>query len=185
MKLSYRSAISILLISSVAVVIAAGRTWAKVWFEDPGFPVVSITLSGSQLEPAISGLGAAAVASVLGLMAARGVFRRVIGGVVVLIGIGILYSALLVKSTIGSHVKPAITEAVGRNVDVFEFSFNNLVWVAILGSLGIILSGVVFLLRNFSSAKMSGRYERKRPAEAELSPWQSLDSGIDPTIEDR
>lgn len=183
MKLSYRTALSILLLSSAAVVIAAGRTWVKVWFEDPGMPVVSITLSGSQLQPVISGLGAAAVAAVLGIMATKGLARRIIGAVVALLGIGILYSALRLKATISSHVSPAITEAVGRNVDSFEFSFNNLVWVPVIGGFGVIVSGAVFLLRDFASSKMSGRYERKRTSTDELSPWQSLDNGIDPTIQ--
>lgn len=183
MKLSYRNALTLLLISSVSVLISAGRTWSKVWYEDPGMPVVDVTLSGNQLEPLISGLAAASIAAVLGIMAARGVVRRIFGGVVVALGIGILYSSLRVKSTIGSHVAPAIAEAVGRDVANYEFSFNNLVWVSILGGLGIIFSGLAVLTRDFSSAKLSSKYDRKRPTDAELSPWQSLDSGIDPTIE--
>jgi uncharacterized membrane protein (TIGR02234 family) len=182
MKIKYRSALMLLLLSSVVVVIIAGQTWAKVSYADPGFPVVSLTLSGRQLDPLLSGLGAASVAGVLGIVASRRILRRIFGAILILLGIGIIYSALSIKSGIHIQIEPLLADAVGRDVTNFEYTLNSLFWVAALAGLGVVVSGLLFLLSSYDASKMSNRYERHRDLDQELSPWVSLDLGIDPTL---
>lgn len=182
LKIKYRNSIFLLLVSSATVIVSAGQTWAKVWYEDPGFPVVSLTLSGRQLDPLLSGLGAAAVAGVLGIVASRGVLRRIFGAILILLGVGIIYSSLSIKAGIHNQIEPLIADVVGRDVANFEYTFNSLFWVAAAGGLGVVISGLLFLLIDFDGSKMSSRYERNHDPEQELSPWISLDLGIDPTL---
>ena len=182
MRIKYRNSLLLLFVSSIIVIVVAGQTWAKVWYEDPGFPVVSLTLSGRQLDPLLSGLGAAAIAGILGIVASRGILRRIFGAVLILLGIGIIYSALSIKAGIHSDIEPLIADVVGRDVTNFQYTFNSLFWVATLAGQGVVVSGLLFLLINYDGSKMSNRYERNQDPEQELSPWVALDLGIDPTL---
>jgi uncharacterized membrane protein (TIGR02234 family) len=184
MRIKYRNSLLLLFVSSIIVIVVAGQTWAKVWYEDPGFPVVSLTLSGRQLDPLLSGLGAAAIAGILGIVASRGILRRIFGAVLILLGIGIIYSALSIKAGIHSDIEPLIADVVGRDVTNFQYTFNSLFWVATLAGQGVVVSGLLFLLINYDGSKMSNRYERNQDPEQELSPWVALDLGIDPTLSD-
>ena len=92
MKLSLRNLIALELISSVLVLIALSRTWVTATYSETGFPSVSLSLSANQLDPSTNGIALAAIASALGAIATRGVFRRIVGVVIALLGCGVVRS---------------------------------------------------------------------------------------------
>jgi hypothetical protein len=90
MKLTLRNLISLELLSSVIVLIALSRPWVVATYEEAGFPTVNLSLSANQLNSTLNGLAIAAAASALGVVATRGIFRRLVGAVILAIGIGIV-----------------------------------------------------------------------------------------------
>jgi len=82
-------------------------------------------------------------------------------------------------SAIAGEVDVLISQAVGRTVTGAIYS-NNYIWlIAFFGSvLSFVIS--VFLLISPSGPAKRARYDRSENV-AELSPWQAIDAGIDPT----
>ena len=52
----------------------------------------------------------------------------------------------------------------------------------ILPAIGIAAIGLIFTVRNFDSAKKKAAYDLPVAGVSTLTPWQALDSGIDPTV---
>ncbi|MEY3606751.1 MAG: hypothetical protein RL289_931, partial [Actinomycetota bacterium] len=92
MKLTLRNLISIELLSSVIVLVALSRPWVFATYEETGFPTVDLSLSANQLNSTLNGLAIAAAASALGVVATRGIFRRLVGAVILAIGVGIVFA---------------------------------------------------------------------------------------------
>jgi uncharacterized membrane protein (TIGR02234 family) len=182
MKLTLRNLISIELISSVIVLIALGRPWVVAIYEESGFPSVNLSLSANQLSASLNGLALAAIASALGAIATRGVFRRLVGIVIFALGTGIVLSTISLTNNMNELVGLQFEQAVGRGVTDWVAETSNYALVVIPAGILIALCGIAIAVKSFETA-MSQRYERNPSKESELTPWQALDQGIDPTIE--
>lgn len=182
MKLTFRNLILIELISSVVVLITLGRPWVAATYTETGFPSVSLSLSANQLNSSINGLALAAIASALGAIATRGLFRRIVGVVIAALGIGIITMTINLVSNIDTYVGSKFEQAIGREVSGWVSETSHYGLLVIPAGFVIALCGLVITFKSFDTG-MSQRYERNPSHESELTPWQALDQGIDPTTQ--
>lgn len=182
MKLSLRNLISIELLSSVVILIVLSRPWVTATYKETGFPTVNLSLSANQLNASLNGLAIAALASALGAIATRGFFRRLVGVVILAIGVGIVLSTINLVKNLDVFVGMQFEQAVGREVTGWVAETSSYDWVVIPAGVLIALCGLAITLKSFETG-MSKRYERNLENGSELTPWQALDQGIDPTIE--
>jgi hypothetical protein len=98
------------------------------------------------------------------------------------IGIGIVLATTNLVNNLDGFVGLQFQQAVGREVSGWTSETSNYAWVVIPAGVMIALCGLVIALKSFESG-MSKRYERNPGNGSELTPWQALDQGIDPTIE--
>lgn len=182
MKLSLRNLISIELLCSVVILIVLSRPWVVATYQETGFPAVNLSLSANQLNSSLNGLAIAALASALGAIATRGFFRRLVGAVILAIGVGIVFATFNLINNLDVFVGMQFEQAVGREVSGWVAETSNYAWVVILAGVLISLCGLAITLKSFETG-MSKRYERNPAEGSELTPWQALDQGIDPTIE--
>ena len=182
MKLTLRNLISLELLSSVIVLIALSRPWVVATYEETGFPTVNLSLSANQLNSTLNGLAIAAAASVLGVVATRGIFRRLVGAVILAIGVGIVFATANLINNWEVFVGSQFEQAIGREVTGWVADTSSYAWLVIPAGISIALCGLAIALKSFETG-MSKRYERNPATESQLTPWQALDQGIDPTIE--
>jgi uncharacterized membrane protein (TIGR02234 family) len=182
MKLTLRNLISLELLSSVIVLIALSRPWVVATYEETGFPTVNLSLSANQLNSTLNGLAIAAAASALGVVATRGIFRRLVGAVILAIGIGIVLATANLVKNLDVFVGMQFEQAVGREVTGWVAQTSYYEWLVIPAGALIALCGLAIALKSFETG-LSKRYERNPSNANELTPWQALDQGIDPTIE--
>lgn len=182
MKLSLRNLISIELLSSVVILIALSRPWVVASYQEAGFPTVNLSLSANQLNASLNGLAIAALASALGAIATRGFFRRLVGLVILVVGAGMVFATFNLVSNLDVYIGMQFEQAVGREVTGWVAQTSNYAWLVIPAGLLIALSGLAIALKSFETG-LSKRYDRKPVTGSELTPWQALDQGIDPTIE--
>lgn len=182
MKLSLRNLISIELLCSVVILIVLSRPWVVATYQETGFPTVNLSLSANQLNSSLNGLAIAALASALGAIATRGFFRRLVGAVILAIGVGIVFATLDLINNLDVFIGLQFEQAIGREVSGWAAETSNYAWVVIPAGVLIALCGLAITLKSFETG-MSKRYERKPADGSELTPWQALDQGIDPTIE--
>ena len=182
MKLTLRNLISIELLSSVIVLVALSRPWVVATYEETRFPTVDLSLSANQLNSTLNGLAIAAAASALGVVATRGIFRRLVGAVILAIGVGIVFATASLINNLDVFVGSQFEQAIGREVTGWVADTSSYAWLVIPAGISIALCGLAIALKSFETG-MSKRYERNPASESQLTPWQALDQGIDPTIE--
>jgi uncharacterized membrane protein (TIGR02234 family) len=181
-KLTLRNVISLELICTIIVLIAVSRSWVSATYSETGFPSVSLSLSANQLNPSLSGMALAAIASALGAIATRGVFRRIVGAVIVCLGSGIVLSTTNLMNNLDQFVGINFEQAIGRQVSGWATEISHFNLLVLPAGLIIAICGIVIAVKSFDTS-MSKRYERNSSLETELTPWQALDKGIDPTIQ--
>ena len=182
MNRKLRTSITVLTIGAVILLFISGRVWLTAKFSETNAPTLVLPISGRALHPLGAGCAWALIASAVAYLVCSGVLRKIVAFVMVLLSIGALISAWSTHgSTIASQVDSLTSEAIGRTVQYVIFSTNSLWLVAIACSL-VCLVAAIFLLVSPSGAKKPSRYERSKNV-AELTPWQALDAGLDPTQE--
>jgi hypothetical protein len=134
------------------------------------------------LNTSLNGLAIAALASALGAIATRGFFRRLVGVVILAIGVGIVLATISLVNNLDVFIGLQFEQAVGREVTGWVADTSSYAWIVIPAGILIALSGLFIAVKSFETG-MSKRYERNPANGIELSPWQALDQGIDPTIE--
>ncbi len=182
MKLTLRNLIALELICSVIALIALGRPWVAATYTETGFPSVSLSLSANQLNSSLNGLALASIASALGAIATRGVFRRVVGLAIFCLGAGLVSITINLMNNLDKFVGLEFEQAIGRQVSGWTAETSHYNWVFIPAGCVVALCGLAIAVKSFDSG-MSKRYERNSSVDTELTPWQALDQGIDPTIQ--
>ncbi|WP_017600188.1 Trp biosynthesis-associated membrane protein [Nocardiopsis lucentensis] len=173
---------------------AGGRLWVTGEIAVPG-PVepVSVELTGGDLTGALSGIGWVGLAAIVGLYAARGWARRVIGGLVLLGGVGALAAvwnatrAEALVSELAGHAADG-TGAAQVTADPRLLLLGPL--MAGAGALLVTLAGAVAVVRSPAWPGMGTRYDRdvaprSTRADTPADLWRSLDAGDDPTLDAR
>jgi uncharacterized membrane protein (TIGR02234 family) len=154
------------------------RTWSEVVTARPGLSSLRDTRTGADLEPWVIGLALVALAGAGALLATRGPVRRLLGGLLAVIGLGVAAGA--VAGRVGLEVGSAGAGAI--------------VWpvACALGGVLIVLGGLSAARSGHEWPAMGARYERRgagTPApDADVdqrvdtrAAWDALDRGDDPT----
>jgi len=186
---TFRSAITLALTSAALALFVSARQWVHLNYRQVGLPTIDLDLSGRDLDPLPAGLAVLVVAAVLAVLISRGVTHRIIALVVVLAGIAIAVTSWKVgahpegMSSIADHLEAALGgTATGKTTTV-----RSLWWaVSLLSGCVIAVSGATLFRTGPSRPRNASNYERPSAQSAQMSPWQALDQGVDPTsIPDR
>lgn len=160
------------------LVLAAGRTWATAVVVAPGLPRTEQLLTGRDLAPAAFGLGLAGLAGTLGVLATRGVGRRIASAVLALCGVGGALAAGLASGA------GAVLEALPVTLPSADVQVHATAWPVLCVVAGVVAAvcGVVATWRGPGWPGMGAKYDAPRARDAEPDMWRSLDRGDDPTV---
>jgi uncharacterized membrane protein (TIGR02234 family) len=164
---------------------AATRVWASATVRTPGLPTDEVAVSGVDAAPILAGLAVVIVAAALGVVAAGGWLRQLIGLLIAgMAGFAALRALTLNAggSALGRALRdsPAYIGGMRPPVDGGPWPWTAALAFAVAGALGVVVA-----VRGREWPRMSARYERETPAstaptdEADL--WRALDEGHDPT----
>ncbi len=171
------------------VLLAAGRRWATVTYDQvPGAPG-AVTLTGGQLVGHLTSSALAAAAAAIAVLAVRGAWKRVIGAVVSLCGVAVV---LGVRSGVRAG---AVTAAAADHGTLAAAGAGTAsiapLWpaIAIGGGAVLVAAGLVAIAVAGRWPGMSGRYDRvpaagaRSAVSADRALWDALDRGDDPTAD--
>lgn len=192
-RLTFAAALLGLIIGGALALFAGGRSWQTVTAHRAR-PLADdvLDVTGRTLHPAVIGLAVVALAGVVGILASRGIARRIIGAVLVIAGGIVCWDAATALRAISSeHARGVLRDAqtgvgldAGRAVTVAVHP----VWpvLAALGGLLILVAGTFTIGYGAAWTGLSGRYEHPQPAagpQHDARLWSALDRGIDPTAD--
>jgi len=144
--------------------VGAGRTWESGYPHNVSpLPPSSFDQSGGDLIPGLSALAIVGLAGAGALLATRGLGRRVVGVIVLLVGVA-LAALALDRAFDASTAWPALTAA---------------------GGLLVVVGGLAAGVAGHRWPGMGARYDRspdKRSTGGTTDTWNALDRGEDPTV---
>ncbi|MBX6372396.1 MAG: Trp biosynthesis-associated membrane protein [Acidothermus sp.] len=169
---------------------AGGRVWVHFVATTAAGAPLAADATGHQVAAGAYASGFVVLAGVVALPAARGVLRRVIGGLIALAGAGMAFEAVPVARAPAAAVRQRAIDVSGlRPPHLADASPTGWpVLVAVLGGCVVAL-GMFVILRSAHWPAMGRRYDPvgagtrrayRRPETP--SPWDQLDRGQDPTI---
>jgi len=185
------------LLGSALVLLIATRHWQTAHVLRP-HPLTdqSFALSGRTLDSASTALAVVALAGVVAILAVRAWPRRVIGGVIAVVGAAIVWRSLGHDSAV-SLARAYELHGDDRNVNLggalpgsHVSSAPAWAWLSAVGGLVVVASGLMTAARGHRWAGLSARYEapvvtaadaQAERARADASLWKALDEGDDPT----
>ncbi|MEU4325008.1 Trp biosynthesis-associated membrane protein [Nonomuraea dietziae] len=163
--------------------LATGRVWASARYG----AAAPVELTGGDLAPAVQPLALAGLAATVALFATKGLWRRVIGAVLALCGVGIaLLSWRGLSAGAAEELAAARRPLAAATGDVAAVAHTAWPYLAAAGGALLIASGVLAVARATGWAGMSGRYDRPGSAAEQRddkSLWEAIDRGDDPTEE--
>jgi uncharacterized membrane protein (TIGR02234 family) len=190
----YRLALLLVAVGAGLLLLGFGRTWVTATSAQPGLPRIVVSLSGLDLVPVGGALPLVALAGIAGLVATRGVWRRLVGALLLVAGAaGTVLAAraglsLADASGAGATVDRLVGERLGVTVSGVPVTTTSWWLPAAMGGLLLALGGLLALLHGSRWPTLGRRYEREgaAPAGAETRPestWDLLDRGVDPTAD--
>jgi len=181
---AFRSAVVLALASSAITLFSSARQWLHLTYIETGFPTINLDFSGRDLDPLPAGLAILVVATILALLISRGLLHRLLAVVIALSGLAV--AAASWRSGVQLENLASITDrleaSLGRTATGQTTQTSTLLW-AVSMSAGVLVafSGVVLLTTGHDRPRGSSNYERSSGDVTQLSPWQALDQGVDPT----
>jgi uncharacterized membrane protein (TIGR02234 family) len=165
------------------VLVTSGRVWARSSVPAlAGGGRTALSVTGHQVAPSISALGFALLALAAAVLAARGVLRRVVGVVVVLIGAATIGVAVTAPGQVSQALENREVGAAGLAVHA---SANGWWVVALVGGLLATAAGALTVFRGDRWAALGARYDAPtappRVTDPAADAWAALDRGEDPT----
>ena len=155
---------------------AITRTWSEQVTTRTGMSALREARTGADIEPWVLGLALVALAGAGALLATRGLFRRLLGGLLAVVGAGIAAGAIAGRA----------------GLDVGSAGAGATVWpvACVLGGLLVLLGGLSAARYGHEWPGMGARYERRPAVAADpeqdqrvdtRAAWDALDRGDDPT----
>ena len=188
---------AILLSALLAGVILGG--WTQTWFDIKLTTGQSLAVTGDIAAPALTAL-ALCVLVLLGALAIAGPFFRVVLAVIeALIGVAVVYSAVLAVTDPASASAAAITTATGvggkesTSELVDTVSATPWPWFTLVAGVLVILTALLILVTSRAWPGSSRKYQAVRLEEpvtdgatptkerSSVDDWDALSSGEDPT----
>jgi len=175
-----------LLAAGAAGLFAVTRVWASATVRTPGLPTDQVSVSGVDAAPILAGLAVVIVAAALGVVAAGGWLRQLIGLLIAAVAGFAALRALTLNvggAALGRALKDSPAYIGGVSPSVSDAAWPWLAALAFAIASGL---GVVVAVRGGAWPRMSARYEREAPAAAEsvdeADLWRAQDQGQDPTL---
>lgn len=164
--------------------LASSRVWGSGMAASSLSPSVE-EVTGNDLVPLASGVSLVALAAVVVVPAVRRLGRRIVGGVLILLGGGVAIATWMVAVSLDQRILDWIGSdpaSSGADSSVGEVSSSPL-WAVALLVAGLLIwgAGVLVAVRGSSWPAMGVRYER--PAARPRDAWDALDRGDDPSAE--
>jgi uncharacterized membrane protein (TIGR02234 family) len=190
-RLQSATAMAGLLVGGGALaLLAGGRGWQTVTAVRTR-PLTGEVLSvtGRTLHPAVTALAVVALAGIVGVLATRGRARRVIGGVLVVVGGVLVWQSLTgLAAMTTAHAHSVLRDArggVGLDTVVALRVVVHPTWpvLAAVGGVLVAVAGVLTLVWGARWSGLSRRYESPQPASTDAGMWTALDGGLDPTAD--
>ncbi|SDU75609.1 TIGR02234 family membrane protein [Jiangella alkaliphila] len=190
----YFGALLLLAAGGVLGLVAASRSWGTAE-QSSSLSVTTEPVSGSDLLPLAPAVALVALAAVVAVPAVRRLGRRVVGGVLAVLGAVQAVMAAVVLPDLDGRVSDWLAtgpEATGPAESVSTSP----AWAVavVLAGLLVTVAGLLVAVRGPSWPSMGARYERsggrgrrpaaepaKKPAEGNRATWDALDRGDDPT----
>jgi uncharacterized membrane protein (TIGR02234 family) len=184
------TALALCVLGAGVALFAADRPWVHARAVQ-GSLQVPLSVRGGSLAPVTPAFAVVGLAGALGLLATRGVVRRILG--LVLGASGVTAAAAAARSAhpgageLADRAGAALGTASGTASGISHTAWG---WIAMLGSVLFALAGVMALLRGPSWPGMGARYETPAAPTAAatsaddsaLEQWRALDRGEDPTV---
>ncbi|WP_322760248.1 Trp biosynthesis-associated membrane protein [Frankia sp. Cr2] len=177
------------LLGAALVLVSVGATWVNLRVADgaiAGEPVtaapLAVHLSGSDLAPAVAGLGLVGLAGVVAIAATRRRGRVLVGlpvllaGVVVAVVAGRIAADPLPAVRVASQVRQI---APSLTADLRDLRRTAAPWLATCGGVLLAFGGALVAFRGHTWSALSPRYQA--PAARPVDAWQAIDRGDDPT----
>jgi uncharacterized membrane protein (TIGR02234 family) len=177
------------LLGGVLAWVAAGRVWATgIAGEAPS--TLGVSATGNDLSAAVTTLALTALAGALALLATRRLARRLVGVLLVAVGVGAAVSAVGARGA-GHAAHVLGDKAASKHFATGAVAAHTASWwlLAVVGGVLVALAGAAALLRGAAWPGMSSRYENAAPKQARAAAdtgtardlWDALDRGEDPT----
>jgi uncharacterized membrane protein (TIGR02234 family) len=168
---------------ALAVVVAQAE-WVVATSRDAGYDTA---FRGSDVAPGLVACALVALAGSVGVLGTRGLGRRIVGGVLAVVGVVVIATALRVVLDAAVAVRHSLSVVTGsRSVtpDIVSLSW----WWCLLAALGgfaVLVAGILTGLHGGRWPVMAGRYDAPSDARrgAAVDPWALLDRGEDPTVD--
>jgi uncharacterized membrane protein (TIGR02234 family) len=170
---------------------SAAITWAAATGTDDLRGPLDVTATGARVAPALVPLAAASLAALGALLAARGVVRRAVGALTMLLGFGAGWFGVR-----GLLREPAdVLFPATSSVQFVDITIRPLgPSVATLGGIVLVVAGFAVLTGRIRARVLGARYERSgapaAPAagapiseDPSLDMWKDLDADRDPTLD--
>ncbi|AEH10155.1 MULTISPECIES: Trp biosynthesis-associated membrane protein [Protofrankia] len=182
-------AVAACLLGAAVVLLTVGATWVRVRVaatvaDEPvaAAAPLAASLSGSELAPALAGLGLVGLAGVVAIAATRRAGRVVVGVLVLLAGV----AAAVVAGRIAADPLSAARAtarvrdlAPGATADLRDLRRTAAPWLAAAGGVLLAGGGLLVALRGRTWSALSARY--RSPAARPVDAWEAIDRGDDPT----
>jgi uncharacterized membrane protein (TIGR02234 family) len=184
----YAVALGTLAAGAVLALLALQPVWLRGTAPSAGGSRVPVSLTGRELVGWAWALALVALAGVVGVVAARGAWRRAVGVAVTAAGLGLMAAAVTVAVSPAPRARDALVGSLGADVAAGTTlgALAPWCWLLALGGALVTAAGVVTVLHGGRWPVMAARYDRSAPA-ARTTPrsgdaWAALDRGEDPTL---
>ena len=179
-----------LLAAGAVALFAVTRAWVSATVRTPGLPTDQVSVSGVDAAPILAGLAVVIVAAALGVVAAGGWLRQLVGLLIAAVA-GFAALRALTLNAGGAALRRALQDSPayigggGTNAPVDGAAWP---WLAAVAFAIAAVLGVVVAMRGRAWPRMSARYEREVPPQSapadEDDLWRAQDQGQDPTVGD-
>ncbi|MFF0268763.1 Trp biosynthesis-associated membrane protein [Kribbella sp. NPDC004536] len=165
------------LVALVLLGLSGYLTWVSA---NPGNGRVDVHLNGYTITKAPVTLALAAVVAVVVMKLGGTVLRRVLGALVVLLGVAAVVVALTVRPDGPelSRLRPELSDVLANQVTQ---TLGPAPWLALAGGIALVVAGLLTVLTAQRWRRATQRYERD-PAAAPADQWKAIDAGEDPTL---
>jgi len=184
MPRTYRYALLALVIGAALLLLGYSMPWASV-----AIPIVTggpassrVELSGHDIAPLASMAGWIAAAGLAGIIATRTWGRVIIGAIVALAGAGSTLAVAWFAVASAGPVQAAAESHAGEALPALADSTITWWWIpTLLASLLVLAAGLLTCARGRTWPGLGRKYDRANPRQ--LTAWQALDQGQDPTLD--
>lgn len=182
-RTEYLATLGLLVVGGVLGLVTATRVWGTA-MQRGSLSTVPLEVTGNDLVPLASAVSLVSLAAVVAVPAVRGVGRRIVGGVLILLGGGVAIASWMVALSLDERVADWAGSTAGSETFAGIVATEP-IWAfgLVVSSLVIWTSGILVAVRGPAWPGMSARYER-RPRRADRpsrDAWEALDRGEDPT----